>query len=92
MAKILWPKSQSELVEEGYQGKGWKRCRGANCRKLIYWALTPRNHLMPMSEVDAPPFASDNAANERWFQPHHIDCEDRARFRRKRSKAARPGR
>ena len=46
---------------------------------------------MPMSEVDAPVWATKADSKERWFQPHHIDCEDKERFRRKRSKAARRG-
>ena len=63
-----WPKGAGALRALGYKSEGKGSCQ--SCGAEIIWARTPNGRRMPMVE------AEPESADERWFQPHFVDCTE----------------
>ena len=63
-----FPKTETELAEQGYKFEGTARCSGPNCHAEIAWYKTPRGKRIPLDEGT--------------LEPHWSSCPDAASFRK----------
>jgi hypothetical protein len=81
---MTWPATSEELIFASYRAKRdahdrpvWDICKGENCGARILWVINPNGKRMPFSKLG-------NDA----YQPHFIDCKDRASFSTRKKPAA----
>lgn len=82
---MTWPATAEELIFTSYRARRdaktdrpvWDTCKGENCRARILWVINPNGKRMPFSKVGADA-----------YQPHFIDCKDRASFSHGKKPAA----
>lgn len=61
-----------KLHEAGYRYVEPAPCASPKCDKIVFWFLTPKGHMMPMSKLI-----------DGRYQPHFADCPDARNFSRK---------
>ena len=85
MPALKWPVTSDELKAAGYEYDGDATCRG--CQAPIEFWITPNWKKMPMSILKTSDRNSSIAAMMKdpgdKRQPHFIDCENAADFRKR---------
>ena len=64
---MAFPKTESELVAQGYTYEGTSKCKGPTCGETIAWYRTPQGKRIPLTEGT--------------LEPHFSSCPDVNRFR-----------
>lgn len=53
---MAFPKTETELAEQGYTFEGTAKCRGENCGAEINWYKTPAGKRIPLDPDLTPHF------------------------------------
>ena len=63
-----FPRTETELAEQGYKYQRTEKCKGPMCGAMIAWFLTPKGRWIPLTEGT--------------LEPHWATCPDKDKFRK----------